>query len=70
MQGPAHHPLGPARRTGGDRPGERLLAARFYRRKDSPQGVLGNAEWGFARVSRVDPDVEALISPFLIPVIA
>jgi hypothetical protein len=47
-----------------------LLAARFYRRKDSPQGVLGNAEWGFARVSRVDPDVEALISPFLIPVIA
>jgi hypothetical protein len=47
-----------------------LLAARFYRRKDSPQGVLGSTEWGTARVSRTDPDVEALIAPFVIPVIA
>ncbi|WIM97836.1 head-tail connector protein [Actinoplanes oblitus] len=47
-----------------------LLAARFYRRKDSPQGVLGSAEWGVARVSRTDPDVEALIAPFVIPTIA
>lgn len=47
-----------------------LLAARLYRRKDSPQGVLGSAEWGVTRVSRIDPDVEALIGPFVIPVIA
>jgi hypothetical protein len=47
-----------------------LLAARLYRRKDSPQGVLGSSEWGVTRVSRVDPDVEALIGPFVIPVIA
>jgi hypothetical protein len=48
----------------------KLLAARLYRRKDSPQGVLGSSEWGTARVSRTDPDVEALIAPFVIPVIA
>lgn len=47
-----------------------LLARRLYRRKDSPQGVLGNSEWGVTRVSRTDPDVEALIAPFVIPVIA
>lgn len=47
-----------------------LLAARLYRRKDSPQGVLGSTEWGTARVSRTDPDVENLIAPFVIPVIA
>jgi len=42
-----------------------LLAARYYRRKDSPQGVLGSAEWGVARVSRFDPDVEGLIAGFI-----
>jgi hypothetical protein len=45
----------------------RMLAARLYRRKDSPQGVIGNAEWGIARVSRLDPDVEALVAPFTLP---
>jgi hypothetical protein len=39
-----------------------MQAARLYRRKDSPEGVLGNAEWGTVRVSRIDPDVQALIS--------
>lgn len=47
-----------------------LLAARLYRRKDSPQGVIGSADWGAMRVSRADPDVEALISPYVIHVIA
>lgn len=47
-----------------------LLAARLYRRKDSPQGVLGSAEWGAVRVSRFDPDVEALITPFAVPLVA
>jgi hypothetical protein len=41
-----------------------LQAARLYRRRDSPQGVLGNAEWGAIRVSRLDPDVAALVWPF------
>jgi len=44
-----------------------LQAARLYRRKDSPEGVTGNAEFGLARVSRMDPDVAALLRPFVIP---
>jgi hypothetical protein len=44
-----------------------LLAARLYRRKDSPQGVIANADWGTVRVSRVDPDVEALVSHLILP---
>jgi hypothetical protein len=47
-----------------------LLAARLYRRRDSPQGVIGSAEWGAIRVGRFDPDVEALISPFILAGIA
>lgn len=42
-----------------------IQAARLYRRKDSPEGVLGNSEWGSMRVSRVDPDVAALIAPYV-----
>jgi hypothetical protein len=44
-----------------------LLANRLYLRKDSPEGVSGTAEWGAVRMSRVDPDVEALISPYTLP---
>jgi hypothetical protein len=40
----------------------RLLAARLYKRKDSPQGVIASADWGAVRVSKTDPDVYALIS--------
>lgn len=43
-----------------------LLAARLYRRKDSPNGVLGSADWGAIRVSRFDPDVESLIAPYIL----
>jgi hypothetical protein len=42
-----------------------LLAARLYRRKDSPEGVLGSSEWGAVRVARFDPDVEGLIAPYI-----
>lgn len=42
-----------------------IQAARLFRRKDSPEGVLGNSEWGALRVSRVDPDVAALIAPYV-----
>lgn len=44
-----------------------IQASRLYRRKDSPEGVLGSAEWGTVRLSRVDPDVAALIAPFALP---
>lgn len=41
-----------------------IQGARVFKRKDSPEGVLGSAEWGSVRVSRVDPDVEAMLQPF------
>lgn len=44
-----------------------LLANRMYRRKDSPEGVIGSAEWGGIRVSRTDPDVAALLSTYMLP---
>jgi hypothetical protein len=44
-----------------------MLASRLYLRKDSPQGVLNSAEWGPVRVSRWDPDVEALVAPYIQP---
>lgn len=44
-----------------------IQAARLYRRKDSPEGVTGSAEWGVVRLSRRDPDVWNLIEPFILP---
>ncbi|MFI5755625.1 phage gp6-like head-tail connector protein [Streptomyces sp. NPDC051569] len=44
-----------------------IQAARLYRRKDSPEGVTGSAEWGVVRLSRRDPDVWALIEHFCLP---
>jgi hypothetical protein len=44
-----------------------IQAARFYRRKDSPEGVTGSAEWGVVRLSRRDPDVWALIENYILP---
>lgn len=44
-----------------------IQATRLYRRKDSPEGVLGAAEWsGAVRLSRVDPDVAALLSTLVV----
>lgn len=40
-----------------------IQAARIFKRKDSPEGILGGAEWGALRLSRVDPDVQALLAP-------
>lgn len=45
-----------------------IQAARIFKRKDSPEGVLGSAEWGAVRVSRVDPDVEAMLAPLRLDV--
>ncbi|SDK30307.1 hypothetical protein SAMN04488074_105108 [Lentzea albidocapillata subsp. violacea] len=41
----------------------RILTARRFRRKDSPEGVAASDAWGPVRVTRVDPDVEALLQP-------
>lgn len=43
-----------------------LLANRRYMRKDSPEGVSGWSQEGPIQVSRFDPDIEDLISPFVI----
>jgi hypothetical protein len=47
-----------------------IQAGRLFRRKDSPEGVLGSADWGAIRVSRLDPDVQALLADFGEPGIA
>jgi hypothetical protein len=44
-----------------------LQAGRLYRRKDSPEGVTGSADWGMVRLPRLDPDVMALIEPYMLP---
>lgn len=43
----------------------RIQAARLFKRKDSPEGVMGSAEWGVVRVAKLDPDVVDLISDFI-----
>lgn len=44
----------------------RIQAARLYRRKHSPDGIAGGFDFGTVRVSsRVDPDVEQLLMPFV-----
>jgi len=41
-----------------------LLAARIFKRNDSPLGVTGFGDIGVIRVGRLDPDVEAMIAPY------
>lgn len=41
-----------------------LLSARLFKRMDSPLGVAGIGDIGVIRVSRIDPDIDALIMPF------
>jgi len=41
-----------------------LLANRRYKRRSSPEGVYGSAEWGVIRVSRSDPDVLEMIETY------
>lgn len=42
-----------------------LLAARHFKRYDSPLGVAGFGDLGAIRVGRVDPDVQALLAPYM-----
>jgi Phage gp6-like head-tail connector protein len=44
-----------------------ILAARLFRRKDSPEGVAGFGDLGVVRVGRYDPDYEGLIGPLVRP---
>ncbi len=44
-----------------------LQATRLFKRKDSPEGVLGGPDFGFTRVSRLDPDVAALLARYVLP---
>jgi hypothetical protein len=41
-----------------------LQASRWYKRKDSPEGVLGSSDFGTVRITRTDPDVFAMIRPY------
>lgn len=42
-----------------------LKAAALFRRKDAPFGVAGFGELGVVRISRADPDVVELLTPYL-----
>lgn len=44
-----------------------IQAARLWKRRDTPEGITGNAEWGVVRLSRRDPDVWNLLEPFVLP---
>lgn len=46
-----------------------LQAMRYYRRKDSPEGIAGSAEWGLFRVPRLDPDVAEMIEDYCFPAV-
>lgn len=41
-----------------------MSAGRLYKRYDSPLGVLGFGDLGVVRISRLDPDIAALLTPY------
>jgi hypothetical protein len=41
-----------------------ILSGRLYKRLDSVLGIAGFGDLGVVRVSRFDPDIEALIGPY------
>ena len=41
-----------------------LMSLRQFKRYDSPLGVAGFGDMGALRVSRVDPDIQALLQPY------
>lgn len=48
----------------------RIQATRWYRRKDSAEGVTGGGDFGAIRLSRLDPDVRAMLGALTLPGIA
>lgn len=47
-----------------------IQTTRWYNRPESPEGLAAAGEWGALRLSRVDPDVAALLEEFTLPGIA
>jgi hypothetical protein len=44
-----------------------ILASRLYKRRQSPEGILGNADWGgMTNLAREDPDVRTLLKDFVL----
>lgn len=43
-----------------------IQAARLAKRRTSPEGISGNAEWGPVRLSRIDPDVQELLRDYVL----
>lgn len=42
-----------------------IQASRIFKRRESPEGVLGGGDFGLVRVgSRLDPDVEGFLAPY------
>ena len=41
-----------------------LLSMRLFKRFDAPLGAVGFGDIGIVRVSRIDPDIESLLSPW------
>ncbi|MFI5995872.1 phage gp6-like head-tail connector protein [Streptomyces sp. NPDC051362] len=44
-----------------------IQASRLAKRKGSPEGIIGSAEWGVRNLSRRDPDVWNLVEPYILP---
>lgn len=42
----------------------RIQVARIMKRQESPLGVAGFGEFGVVRVSRLDPDIDAMLQPY------
>lgn len=38
-----------------------MQSHRYYRRKGSPEGISGSAEWGLTRIPALDPDVLSIL---------
>lgn len=38
-----------------------LVANRYRQRRNTPEGMMGNADVGFAKVDQIDPDVRAIL---------
>ncbi len=40
---------------------QQMQTHRLYRRKGSPEGIAGSAEWGLTRIPALDPDVLSIL---------
>lgn len=42
-----------------------IEARRLFNRKENPSGIIGFGEFGGVRLSNIDPDVKALLAPYV-----